>query len=437
MHVESGSRRNSTGSQSSVKISGNLVGVFGYPNGTYIKVPNANGIVLENVKDALVGGTITPKNIIAGNAGVGVLVEGEQSLDNVINSSLIGRSESGAAVIGNGSDGIKIVNATRTVVGDTNYFLRNNIGWNGGAGVRIEGPSATLNKVSGNLIGFTPNQGHGVVISGGAHGNQIGGLNNNDEINYIAQSGGAGIRIDETAGNSNLACRNNIFGSPGREIDIGLPGRTPNDAGDPDEGANRGQNFPKITSSQIVNNELIVSFYVDSFPGNSNYGTSGLYIEFFKADNLGRGAVYLGSSYYTVTNHNGNLPGLKTVNLGNVVILGFTASDLVTATATDADGNTSELFPPVGPSAAGVEVSGRVLSADGRGVRNATVTITGESGVARTTVTGRNGTYTFDDVEAGRTYTLGVLSRRYSFASRVVEITDNVGNLDFIAESPD
>ena len=83
-------------------------------------------------------------------------------------------------------------------------------------------------------------------------------------------------------------------------------------------------------------------------------------------------------------------------------------------------------------TAAGVEVSGRVLSsAEGRGLRNAAVTITDQSGNVRRTLTNAFGYYRFDDVESGNTYVVGVQSRRFSFEPRVLQVVDNVADFDF------
>lgn len=86
---------------------------------------------------------------------------------------------------------------------------------------------------------------------------------------------------------------------------------------------------------------------------------------------------------------------------------------------------------PVAPTAASVTVAGNVRTADGRGLTNARVQITDQAGNIRGVVTGRNGHYQFDEVEAGQTYTIAVASRRYSFSPRVVSVTDNVADLDF------
>ena len=44
------------------------------------------------------------------------------------------------------------------------------------------------------------------------------------------------------------------------------------------------------------------------------------------------------------------------------------------------------------------------------------------------------GYYTFDSVETGKTYIVSAVSRKYVYASRVVNLTDAVADLDFSPE---
>ncbi|MEQ1644326.1 MAG: DUF4394 domain-containing protein, partial [Pyrinomonadaceae bacterium] len=85
-------------------------------------------------------------------------------------------------------------------------------------------------------------------------------------------------------------------------------------------------------------------------------------------------------------------------------------------------------------TAAGVEVSGRVLTPDGRGLRNAVVSMTDSSGAVRTATTSTFGYYRFDDVSAGDSYVMSVTSRRYRFAPRVVQVFDNLADVDFTGQ---
>jgi hypothetical protein len=85
-------------------------------------------------------------------------------------------------------------------------------------------------------------------------------------------------------------------------------------------------------------------------------------------------------------------------------------------------------------SAASVTVSGRVLTAEGRPVRGARVTLTDANGETRLAVTSSFGYYTFENIAAGETYVAGVHSKRYSFAPRAVAVNDTLTDLDFVAE---
>jgi len=83
------------------------------------------------------------------------------------------------------------------------------------------------------------------------------------------------------------------------------------------------------------------------------------------------------------------------------------------------------------PTAAGVTISGRVLAPGGGGLRNASVVITGFDGTTRRVTTNTFGYYTFEDVHSGGSYVMGVESRRFTYATRVVTVTDSLANVDF------
>ena len=92
----------------------------------------------------------------------------------------------------------------------------------------------------------------------------------------------------------------------------------------------------------------------------------------------------------------------------------------------------------VAPTAANAAISGRVTTADGTGIRNATVTVTGNSLTApRTVTTSSFGYYTIDGLQAGETYVVTVGSQRFTFQSpsRVISLVDNVNDADFTADN--
>lgn len=82
------------------------------------------------------------------------------------------------------------------------------------------------------------------------------------------------------------------------------------------------------------------------------------------------------------------------------------------------------------PTAASVSISGRILTTDGRGLRNAVISLTDHFGATRTTLSSSFGYYRFDDIEAGQTVILTVRSKLYQFAPQVVSVSDNITGLD-------
>lgn len=87
------------------------------------------------------------------------------------------------------------------------------------------------------------------------------------------------------------------------------------------------------------------------------------------------------------------------------------------------------------PTAAGVSVSGRVLTADGRGIRNARVTLDDLEGNSRTVMTGPFGHYRFAEVAVGASYTVTVSAKRFVFAepSVLISVKDHLTDVDFHA----
>ena len=89
---------------------------------------------------------------------------------------------------------------------------------------------------------------------------------------------------------------------------------------------------------------------------------------------------------------------------------------------------------PLAPTAANVAVSGRVLTANGSGLRNAFVTLTDSSGVTRSARTSSFGYYRFEEVATGQTYVVGVRSKEYQFTPRTINVANELTDVDFIAD---
>ncbi len=86
-----------------------------------------------------------------------------------------------------------------------------------------------------------------------------------------------------------------------------------------------------------------------------------------------------------------------------------------------------------GPNAAGVEVSGRVMTADGRGIRNAIVLMIDQDRNIRATTTGTFGHYRFRGVPPDAWYLLRVQTRRFRFIPRRIHVTGPMTDVDLIA----
>ncbi|MGB7200758.1 MAG: S8 family serine peptidase [Pyrinomonadaceae bacterium] len=85
------------------------------------------------------------------------------------------------------------------------------------------------------------------------------------------------------------------------------------------------------------------------------------------------------------------------------------------------------------PTAANVSVSGRITDVFGNGLSRVRVTITADDNTAISAVTSSFGYYRFEELEVGRTYIVSAFRKRYNFDSRIISLTDEIFNLDFIA----
>ncbi|MEX2175896.1 MAG: hypothetical protein WD872_16160 [Pirellulaceae bacterium] len=124
------------------------------------------------------------RNIISASPFVGVWIRGSGTNDNVVAGNYIGTDKTGEKALKNGSDGVLISGgASGNEIGGNEPGSRNVISGNNGRGVLITGAGSNGNVVAGNYIGTDktgnaslPNRSHGVYITAGANGNTVGGL---------------------------------------------------------------------------------------------------------------------------------------------------------------------------------------------------------------------------------------------------------------------
>ena len=145
------------------------------PQGVRIGAP-------DGTDDAQVG-SLRYGNLISGNAQAGVLLSGTGTSRNRIENNLIGTDTSGRLRLPNGEGGVAIVaGAQDNEVGSGAPGSGNLISGNDRDGVALGGRGTSGNTVVGNRIGTdpegafaVPNAAFGVLVTGGASGNEIGG----------------------------------------------------------------------------------------------------------------------------------------------------------------------------------------------------------------------------------------------------------------------
>ncbi len=87
------------------------------------------------------------------------------------------------------------------------------------------------------------------------------------------------------------------------------------------------------------------------------------------------------------------------------------------------------------PTSAGATISGRVLTANGRGIINVRVSLTGANGETRVALSNPFGYYRFNEVPSGETYILSAKAKRYQFSqpTQIVSLNEDLSGIDFTA----
>jgi len=329
-------------------LSGNIsYGLFIVTTGTYYNelkgnkigtnaagtdsVPNNIGLLLGGGTryNTIGGNNPADRNIISGNRYDGIEIADIGTRFNTITGNHIGTDISGTYPIPNH---IGIGFATNP---SQNTVSNNLISGNTYLGMIIYEHSDS-NLVTGNIIGVSSdsisplsNGVSGIVIAKGSSYNIIGKENYG---NIIAYNDTSGISIMDDNSLYNTISANSIYKNGLLGIDIFPWGPNTNDAGDLDNGPNGLMNSPVISICTF--DTLHSTFWIT---GNINYSVQnpqGIKIEFFISDTTymgqGQGKKYLGSALCDASG-NWMFGGTDAVN-----------TDIITATATDLFGNTSE-----------------------------------------------------------------------------------------------
>jgi parallel beta-helix repeat protein len=345
-------------------VQGNLIGTD--PTGTLPRGNQFGGVYVFNGTNITVGGpTAAARNIISSATaagGTGVTVQG--GANNLIQGNCIGTDITGGYDLGNNSDGVFVTGSIGTRV-SSNEIVNNRAN-----GVNIASSTGTI--LENNLIGTDATASRplgnalaGVTISGST--NRVGGLGAS-QPNTIFFNGGAGVEVTATTAVQNEISGNAIYDNGGLGIDLNSPGINTNDVLDADTGANGLQNYPVLSSAAVTFSALTAQGSLNSMAG-ANYRLEFFATPSWDPTNIPEGKVFLGYTNVT-TDGNGNATftaAIATTPSTNYVI---------TATATDASGNTSEFSAGVGIVSNGVASPSLVIAQNVSGGGSGSTTTT-------------------------------------------------------------
>lgn len=330
-------------------VTGNFIGTNAA--GTAAVGNGADGVDIETSDGHIVGGTgAGAANVISGNGEEGVEID-DGAAANTVQGNLIGTNAAGTAAVPNAENGVQIDFAPGNLIGGTAAAARNVISGNGANGVELLFDGTVGNSIQGNLIGTDVNglpMGNTLdgVWAGNSGQNFIGGTDAGAG-NVIAYNGGNGVTItffpEESTQKSILG--NSIHDNTGLGIDLDGnadadfgsdgDGVTPNDTDDPDTGPNELQNYPVLTSAELTTSGFVVEGTLNSLPDTE------FDLEFFASaacdpSGYGEGTALVGRDSVGTSS-------------GGDASFSFTfpafdapAGSVITATATDPAGNTSE-----------------------------------------------------------------------------------------------
>jgi hypothetical protein len=325
---------------------------FGGNVGGHALLPNGIDIRLGMFEHGATIGSddVADRNIIGDATGSGIVLQGfdddpdpfgahdNQILNNYIG---VGWSVSGGNYTnrGNGARGIHLLGHDNTISG-------NLIGDNVQAGILVDGGGGVGNLIDNNFIGTDAD---GANLGNGNAGIHLTG-NSNDSphdntirYNTIAKNADEGVWVD--FGVRNKVRKNKIHGNGLLGIDIAGEGITANDDDamvNPFDYANGGQNFPVLSSAGGGSNSGRLIGTLTTTPGDYTldvYSSGSC-----DASGYGEGATWLRSATVTVptppSGDQGTADFSIRVSVDSPAF--FVTGEAITATATDADGDTSE-----------------------------------------------------------------------------------------------
>lgn len=423
------------------KLQGNFIGTD--INGT-LPLGNVNNGVTA-FDNALIGGTVPEaRNVISANAvttGFGnISLPSNSSGPVTVQGNYIGTDASGTRAITTSTSGIWI-SSLNNVIGGTAPGAGNVISGNF-IGIQLEGTNSnniTGTVIQGNLIGLNaagtgqlPNF-TGIRLDN-ASNNTLGGTQSG-AANKIAFNRDRGVLV--LSGTGNAIRGNSIFSNAGLGID--LAGEAVNDPNDVDTGPNNLQNFPVLTSESSIGSNTTIQGSLNSTPNTT------FQIDFYTNSALDPSGNGEGGQFFNATSVTTDGNGNATINASFPVAL--PTGRVVTATATDPGGNTSEFSAGDGTGASGqVQFSVSVMTViEDIGLMTVTVVRTdGSAGtltvdfatadgtaIAGQDYTATSGTLTFSGGETSKTFQVPITEDAPTETNETFIISlRNTSNLD-------
>lgn len=361
----------------------------------------AGGIYNEQSTLTITNSSVSGNTASSFHAGIRTLASTLAATTNITNSTISNNSApvEGSGVINiSGGAAAAITNVTLSTINGNTSSGATSVG-GGIENFNTSTGAATVNLLNSTVAENSANQGGGIYNDGSAASIN---LNFSTVASNTAATSGGGLFQDTTAGGAtNL--RNSIVA---------------------DNTAPTGPDIFGTITSQGYN-------HVEDTTGGTFTTATG--------DVTGSDPVlgFLNFNGGTTRNY---LPGvLSPVN--NTIPIGTNGCGTTVTTSQNAVTRPSETGCEKGSTerltttAASVSIDGRVLTNAGLPISGATVTVTDASGKVFSTRTNRLGVYRFTEMAAGETYIITPAHKRFVFAPRVVNVTEDVSELDFQAQT--
>jgi autotransporter-associated beta strand protein len=181
------------------KIGTNADGTVGLGNAM-------NGIDLVNSSSNTIS-----NNVISANVQQGVLIQGPHADNNQLLGNLIGTDRTGTQALGNSHDGIDIIGSAGDIIGG------NTVSANGQNGIEIIGPNADGNTITDNFLGTS--KGGTARLGNGGDGIDLEGSSGNQITSNVDGANLHGIVLHQA--NNNVIQGNDIGTDISGSIDLG------------------------------------------------------------------------------------------------------------------------------------------------------------------------------------------------------------------------